>query len=282
MRILLLSSLLLVLGSFYINDNPKSPIPVMCHDPNNPIDQFAAFANDPLFRAAHPAPLPTGTVHQGEMVEFAVEGGDKGHAYLSKAEKPTDKYLLVFQEWWGLNDYIKNEADMWGRELGVNVLAIDLYDGKVATTPDEAGKLMKACDPKRASALIEGAAKFAGDKATFRTIGWCFGGGWSLQAAILLKDRVKACVMYYGMAENDQEKLKNLSSSVVFIHPTQDKWINDELVNTFEKSMKTAGKKLTVYHYNADHAFANPSNARYNDAAAKASRAVVFKYLKNK
>ena len=282
MRIFILIAMLLVLGSFHHRENRNDNPMVMCHDPNNAIDAFATFANDKGFLDAHPSPLPAEFFHQGTMVEFSVDEGDKGHAYFAKAQKSTNKYLLVFQEWWGLNDYIKNEADMWSNELGVNVLAIDLYDGKVATTAEEAGKLMQGCDPKRATALIEGAAKYAGDKANFRTIGWCFGGGWSLQAAILLKNKVKACVMYYGMPEKDTEKLKNLSSSVLFIHPTQDKWITADVVSEFEKNMKTDGKTLTVRHYDADHAFANPSSARYNDAAAKDARAAAKAYLKSK
>lgn len=280
MRTLLFSSLLLLLGSFYLRET-RDPM-AMCHDPNNALQQFAAFADDPTFRAAHPWPKQANFIFQGEMVEFPVAGGDKGHAYLAKAQKPTNKYLLIFHEWWGLNDYIKNEADMWSNELKVNVLAIDLYDGKVTANPEEAGKLMQGCDAKRASAIVEGAAKYAGDNADFRTLGWCFGGGWSLQAALLLKNKVKGCVMYYGAPENDVEKLKTLSTSVIFIHPKQDKWITDKLMGEFEKNMKAAGKALTVYHYDADHAFANPTSARYNDKAAKDSRAVVKAYLKNK
>ncbi|GAB4490963.1 MAG: hypothetical protein OHK0019_10490 [Saprospiraceae bacterium] len=282
MRILILSTLLLVLGSFYIlenrNDNPMA----MCHDPNNALDAFAAFANDKTFRDAHPSPLPTELVHAGTMVEFPVEGGPNGKAFLVKSHTKTDKYLLLFQEWWGLNDYVKNEASKWSHELNINVLALDMYDGKVATTAEEAGKLMQSADAKRLSAIILGAAKYAGDKADFRTLGWCFGGGWSLQASLLLKDKVKACVMYYGMPEKDVEKLKTLSTDVLFIHASQDKWITDEVVSEFEKNMKSAGKTLIVQRYDADHAFANPSSPRYNEQSAKDSRAVVKAYLQNK
>jgi carboxymethylenebutenolidase len=282
MRILILSALLIVLGSFYVlenrNDNPMA----MCHDPNNALDAFAAFGSQKAFRDAHPSPLPTDVVHAGKMVEFPVEGGENGKAFLVKAHGNTDKYLIIFQEWWGLNDYVKNEASKWSHELGINVLALDMYDGKVATTSEEAAKLMQAADAKRLSAIVLGAAKYAGDKADFRTLGWCFGGGWSLQGTLLLKDKVKGCVMYYGMPEKDVEKLKTLSTDVVFVHASKDQWINDAVVAEFETNMKTAGKTLTVHRYDADHAFANPSSPRYNDAAAKESRSVVKAYLKSK
>lgn len=254
----------------------------MCHDASSATESFAALANDPEFLAAHPNPLPVELTAKGKMIEFPVEGGAKGRAYLVKARKKSNKYLLLFQEYWGLNDYVKNEAAMWSKELGINVLAIDLYDGKVASTSDEAGKLMQANDPARSTALILAGAKHLGEKADFRTLGWCFGGGWSLQAALLLKNKTKACVMYYGMPEKEVAKLKTLASDVIFVHAKQDKWINDQVVTDFEANMKAAGKKVKVYHYDADHAFANPSSPRYNEASAKESRAVVKAYLNGK
>jgi len=252
----------------------------MCHDPNDALEEFSLFANDKNFRNAHPSPLPTETIAEGEIIEYPVEDGANGKGYVLKAKKKTNKYLLLFHEWWGLNDYIKNETALWGKELGINVLAIDLYDGKVATTSDEAGALMKANDPKRSSAIILGAAKYLGDDANFRTMGWCFGGGWSLQAALLLKEKAKGCVVYYGMPEKDVEKLKTLQCAVLMIHPTQDQWINAEVVSDFETNMKAAGKKLSVHHYEANHAFANPSSPRYNEAEAKAARKVAKAFLK--
>ncbi|MCW5921591.1 MAG: dienelactone hydrolase family protein [Saprospiraceae bacterium] len=282
MRILLLSVLLVVLGSFYVLEKQDAKPMVMCHAPNNALDAFASLAHDKKFRDAHPSPLPTETAHGGTMIEFPVQGGPNGKAYFVKAHGNTDKYLFIFQEWWGLNDYVKNEAIRWSHDLGINVLAPDLYDGKLATNAEEAGKLMQGCDNARLKAIVEGAAKHVGDKADFRTLGWCFGGGWSLQAALLLKDKAKGCVMYYGMPEKDVETLKTLSTDVIFIHASKDQWINDAVVAEFEANMKAAGKTLTVHRYDADHAFANPSGARYNDAASKESRAVVRAYLQTK
>ncbi|HPI08608.1 MAG TPA: dienelactone hydrolase family protein [Saprospiraceae bacterium] len=255
---------------------------VMCSGHDDAVAQFASFADNAEFRGMHPDPLPVEVTKKGKMIDFPVAGGANGHAFLVKSRRKTDKYLLLFHEWWGLNDYIKNEAAMWSKELGVHVLAIDLYDGKVAANAEEAGKMMQANDPARSLAIIDGAAKFAGDKADFRTMGWCFGGGWSLQAALRLNGKVKACVVYYGMPEQDVAKLKTLSTDVVFIHPEQDKWLTAEVVGDFEKNMKSAGKAVMVYHYPADHAFANPSSPRYNEKSAREARAVVTSYLKGK
>ena len=264
--------------AFLSCQNQQPPIP-MCHDASA---EFAAFASDREFRDAHPAPKPVAVVHGGKMIEFPVEGGANGRGFLMTAHGQSSKYLLLFHEWWGLNDYVRNEASYWVHTLGINVLAVDLYDGKVATTAEEAGKLMQGCDAERAAAIIKGGAKFLGEKADFRTMGWCFGGGWSLQASLLLGDKAKACVMYYGMPEKDMDKLKSLQTDVLMIHAKNDKWINDEVVAEFQKNMASADKTLTVKEYDADHAFANPSSQGYNDEAAKAARAVVLEYLKMK
>jgi carboxymethylenebutenolidase len=252
---------------------------VMCHDPKA---TFAAFGDDVKFRNAHPTPAPFTGVLTGNMIKFAVPAGDSARAYLVRADQPTDKYLLLFHEYWGLNDYIKKEADMWSAKLNVNVIALDLYDGQVASKSEEAVKLMQGNNPKRSEAIIAAVPGYTGNKADFRTMGWCFGGGWSLKAALVLKEKVKACVMFYGMPEKDQAVLKTLSTDVLFIHPLKDQWITSDVTKEFEDNMLAAGKKVEVHHYDADHAFANPSSPRYNESAAKESRMVVENYLQGK
>ncbi len=254
----------------------------MCHDSNSAVARFASLADDPAFINAHPNPEAVELTKKGKMIEFPVAGGPNGRAFFVKARKKTNKYLLVFQEYWGLNDYVKNEAAAWKKDLNINVLAIDLYDGKLAKTSEEAGKLMQANDPARSAALINGAMQYAGPQADFRTIGWCFGGGWSLQAAMLAGPRAKACVMFYGMPETDVTKLRNLNTDVLYIHADKDQWLTEQVATDFEKNMKSAGKSLTVKHYDADHAFANPSSPKYDAADAQAARAVAKAYLMGK
>ncbi len=105
-----------------------------------------------------------------------------------------------------MNDYIKQESEKLGDDLGVNVIAIDLYDNKVAATPDDARKLVQAVKTDRAQSIIKGAYNYVGSNAKVFTIGWCFGGGWSLQAAIAVRcSNVVGCVMYYGMPETDMK-----------------------------------------------------------------------------
>ncbi|MCL5459668.1 dienelactone hydrolase family protein, partial [Loigolactobacillus coryniformis] len=87
--------------------------------------------------------------------------------------------------WWGLNDHIKREAENLFNDLGnVNVLALDMYDGKLATDPQTAGKYMGEFKQDRGDAIVKGALTYAGKNAKVATVGWCFGGGQSMQATL--------------------------------------------------------------------------------------------------
>jgi len=217
----------------------------------------------------------------GSMAGFKASQGPDAQGYLIKAKKKTNKWLFVIQEWWGLNDYIKKEAETYYSELGdVNVLALDLYDGKVATTQDSAVKYMSGASPARLESIIKGALAFAGTDAKIYTVGWCFGGGWSLQTTILAGNQAAGCVMYYGRPENNLDRLKTIHCDVIGFFGNKDQGIKPEAVNTFEKNMKDAGKNITVYRYDAGHGFANPSNPSYNKEATEDAHTKAVAFLK--
>ena len=251
-------------------------------DASEATTQFAMLASNKSFRDKHASPLPFTLLNPaGKMVTFKTPDGKTGMAYELKAARKTDKYLFVFHEWWGLNDYIKQEAEKLGKELGnVNVLALDLYDGKVATDSKQAMQYVQAVDNKRAMNIIKGALAYAGKDADIATIGWCFGGSWSLQAAILAGDQADACVVYYGMPERDEERLKLLHAPVLGIFASQDNSITPEIVQDFEQKMKDANKKVTIKMYDAVHAFANPSNPKYDKVATADARKRTIAFLK--
>jgi carboxymethylenebutenolidase len=236
----------------------------ICH--TSPTEKFALFASSKEFNRSHPDPLPY--IHQsetGKMITFKTTDGKDASGYLLMAKKKTNNWIFVFQEWWGLNDHIKREAEQLYNDLGnVNVIALDMYDGKVTTTADEAGKLMSEFKQDRGTVIVKGAIEYAGKQAKIGTVGWCFGGGQSMQAALAAEKQAAACVIYYGMPETDVNRLKNLNCDVLNIWPTQDKWINKDVTVKFEAAMKAAGKKVTTKSYDADHAFANPSNPKHN------------------
>lgn len=246
--------------------------------------EFAMLSNDAAFRNKHLDPIPFEHISEaGKMMEFKSTDGSTQRAFELKATESTSNYIFVFHEWYGLNDYVKKEAEKLYNELGnVHVIALDLYNGKVATNREDASKYMQAVDPKAAHAVIEGLSNHVGENAKIATIGWCFGGGWSLQAAIDLGSKTQGCIIYYGMPEKDVERLKTLKSDVLGIFASQEQWINTDVVNEFKDNMKAAGKKADIHSFDADHAFANPSNPKYDSEATKKAYELTVAYLKER
>jgi carboxymethylenebutenolidase len=239
-------------------------------------------AGTPAFAGMHPSPMVVNPENLlGKMMSFDAADGKQASAYFIAAKKKSNKYLIVIQEWWGLNENIKMEADKYYTDLGdVNVIAVDMYDGKVAATPDSAMKLMRGADMGRMTAIMQGAIKYAGSKASIYSVGWCFGGMWSLQTAILAGPQAKGSVMYYGRPESNMEKLKSIQCDIIGFFGNLDQSPSPTMVNDFEKNMKEAGKNLSVNRYQAGHGFANPSNPSYNAAAKEDAYAKAIAFLK--
>ncbi len=122
--------------------------------------------------------------------------------------------IIVIHEWWGLNDNIKAATRRLAGE-GYVALAVDLYDGKTAGTPQEAQALMTelVAQPDAARANLRQAYEYL-EKYAFAprigSIGWCLGGGWSLQTGLLFPDQLDAMVMYYGQLVNADSELETL------------------------------------------------------------------------
>lgn len=250
---------------------------------NKAVMAFASFAEDDSFQNMHPDPKPLNAEDQaGEMVEFETSDGFETKAYYVKGEEGGSKYLFVIHEWWGLNDHIKAESDRLHEELGgdVHVIALDMYEGMVATTKEGASKLMQSVDVERARGVIGGAIAFAGQEAEVATIGWCFGGGWSMQTTLELGNQAAGCVIYYGMPEDDLDRLNTLEADVLGIFASKDKWINDEVVAKFAENMEAAGKNLQYEVFDAEHAFANPSRDSFSEGAANEANSMAVDFIK--
>ncbi len=241
------------------------------------------FSDEKTFKDAHEKPENIKPNLSGQMVTYATQDGKEGSAYMAKSVPDSDKYLFVIHEWWGLNDHIKQEAERYAKELGdVNVLALDIYDGNVADNPDDASRYMKAVSEERAEAIVKGALAMAGENAKIGTIGWCFGGGWSLKSTLLAGKQAKACVIYYGMPINDAKQIASLNTDVLGIWAEKDQWITPEVAKKFGGVMKATGKKFISHSFDADHAFANPSSPRYEEEAATKANTIVLEYLKER
>ena len=254
---------------------------VCCSNPSA-TKQFAMLASNKDFIRSHKNPLKIHFQSSiGKPITYKTTDGKDASAYELKAKNPTNNYILVIHEFWGLNDFVKKESEKIYNDLGnVNIIDLDLYDGQVATTREDAGKLMQAVKEDRAKAIINGAIAYTGPKAHIATIGWCFGGGWSLQTSLLAGKQAVACVMYYGMPEQDINRLKTLHCDVLGNFANKDQWINPKVVAKFDSSMKVADKKLYLHQYDADHGFANPSNPIYNSDATKDAYANTIAFLK--
>jgi carboxymethylenebutenolidase len=209
-----------------------------------------------LSAAKRPAPT-------GEMIDLA---GTRAYLSLPPDARAPMPGIVVIHEWWGLNDHIKYWADRLAAE-GYAALAVDLYGGTVATTPEDAMAATKAVDRARAGAILEAAHAFMASDARVRAprrgvIGWCFGGGWALSHAIATPD-LDAAVIYYGRLVSDPEVLQAIEAPVLGIFATRDKSIPPATIQQFEAAMKAAKKSITILSYEAEHAFANPSSERY-------------------
>lgn len=212
-------------------------------------------------------------------VSLTTAGGRAVKATFAQTRRASAPTVLLVHEWWGLNDQIKTVAAEFAG-LGYHALAIDLYDGQVATTPEDARRYMQGVKADDAvDTLVSWAVWLKASDASngkLGSVGWCFGGGWSLMCAI--NAPVDACVVYYGNVARNADQLSALKGPVLGHFATRDGWINRDMVGGFEREMAAAGKQLTAHWYEADHGFANPTSARYDETDAKLAweRTVAF------
>jgi carboxymethylenebutenolidase len=191
--------------------------------------------------------------------------------------------MVVIHEWWGLNDWVKGQASKLADE-GYVALAIDLYRGKVAETPELAHELMRGLPEDRASRDLRAAVEYLKSQPNVKkdhigSIGWCMGGGYSLDVA-LQEPTLRAAVINYGHLATDADSLKKINAAILGLFGGKDGGIPVDDVNKFEQTLKQDGKKIEVKIYpDAGHAFENPNNKtgyRADDAADAWQRTVAF------
>ena len=220
-----------------------------------------------LLAAASPAQS------SGKMVSFA-SGSETISGYLAAPEGAGRRpAIVVIQEWWGVNDFVKGKVDHFAKE-GYVALAPDLYRGKVATDPDTAHQLMRGLPEDRAMRDLKGAVAFLRsrpdvDPKKIASVGWCMGGGYSLSLA-LAEPTLAGTVIYYGRLVTDDAAIGSLKVPLLGNFGGQDKGIPPESAREFEKKAKAAGKSLDFKIYpDAGHGFASstdPKTFRAGDA----------------
>ena len=223
---------------------------------------LAAVLADPKLAAAVAAGLTT--------VSMTRVGGTAVQAALAKPATLPAPCVLLVHEWWGLNDQIKSVAAELAKQ-GYLALAVDLYGGQVTNRPDEAKAFMQQVVPEEATetlvSWIDWLKTSQDSTGKVGTVGWCFGGGWSLNASIA--NPVDATVVYYGLVNQGPDQFKALRGPVLGHFATEDQWINKPMVDGFAAAMDSVGRSYEVFWYEANHAFANPTNAGYDEDDAK-------------
>jgi carboxymethylenebutenolidase len=197
--------------------------------------------------------------------------------------------IIVIHEWWGLNDWVKEQAQKYAAQ-GYVALAVDLYRGKVATNQDEAHVLMRGLPDDRGMRDLEAAFTYLSSRPDVNagkigSIGWCMGGSWSLKLAVD-QPKLAACVVNYGWLPSEPALVAKIKAPVQGNFGADDQGIPPKDVKAFEAAMKTDGKVADIKIYDgAGHAFQNPSNKQgYRpEATADASQrisAFFQKYLR--
>src|SRR5580700_6593761 len=219
----------------------------------------------------------------GKAVSYKI-GDETVQAVLyTPAGKGPFPAIIVIHEWWGLNDWVKDQAAKLAGE-GYVALAVDLYRGKVATTPDQAHEIMRGVPEDRAKRDLHAAFVFLESQPNVKkerigSIGWCMGGGYSLDVA-LQEPTLAADVINYGHLATDPEALKKINAPILGLFGAQDHGITPDDVHKFGEALDKMGKKIDVKIYDAaGHAFENPNNKtgyRPDDAADAWKRTVSF------
>jgi carboxymethylenebutenolidase len=209
------------------------------------------------------------------MISYT-QDSTKVHGYLAlPSGDGTHAAVVVIHEWWGLTDWVKQQADSLARK-GYVVLAVDLYRGQVAHDAETAHQLMSGLVETEAMVTLRAAADFLRARSDVRAhavgaIGWCMGAKWAIRLAAA-DPGIRACVMYYGAPITDEASIRGLQAAVLGNFGAEDKGPSPDQVKAFEGALKKAGKKADFKLYpGAGHAFANVNNpwGGYREAAAQ-------------
>ena len=213
----------------------------------------------------------------GQSVTYGTITGQPITGYLAQPSEPTSDALpalLTIHEWWGLNENIEAMTRRLAGE-GYTVLAVDLYDDEVATDPQSARDLVRLVmdNPGPAEENILQAANFLETEynaSALGSIGWCFGGSWSLRTGLLLSSDLDAMAIYYGQLILDSEALATLDMPIIGFFGEEDSSIPVIDVQNFESTLERGGKAADINLYSGvGHAFANPSGQNYDANAAE-------------
>jgi carboxymethylenebutenolidase len=272
------ASLALVMIAACSSSSPK-PAPPTTNGSSDVQPSSTGPLSEEEFKAMHSAaPAPGTYERQGTEIDLK---GTKAYLSVPKGPGPFPA-IVVIHEWWGKNAHIEHWADRLAT-AGWAAIAVDLYGGVVATDKDGAMAAMKSVDDTKAAATISAALEYVSMDPKIKAprkavIGWCFGGGWSLKTA-LGHPELSGAIIYYGQLETDAAKLAPIKAKVLGVFANKDKGIPPATVDAFEAGLKQANIDAKIYRYDAEHAFANPSNPIYDEKSASDAWSHVLEFL---
>lgn len=191
--------------------------------------------------------------------------------------------VIVFHEWWGLNDHIRSIQGRLAAD-GVGSLAIDLYDGKSTTDAGEAEKLMMALDGdlavERALGTFDYLRAHGRSNGKVGAMGFCLGGALTFRAACALPE-LGAAVPFYGVPDPKRVDYTAVRAPVLAHFATRDEWAKAEKAEAIKDQITASGGTMELFVYDADHAFVNDTRPEvYSDVNAKLAWARTIDFLK--
>lgn len=264
-KIGLSSSIFFVLSSMIIFPSYMNLVQGQLNSSDDPIRNVTALSNS--------TGNATEVVLQNSTVSY-FEGAKGYLVFPVRQESNASKLpaVIMIHEWWGLNNHIKDMANLLAKE-GYVVLAADLYNGKVAADPNEAGNLVQSVRANQENAIsnLKAGVKYVSslpivDKSKIASIGWCFGGGQSLQLALNSQDQpLAATILYYGTPlVIEKSELSKIKWPVLGIFGDKDQAIPLKQINQFKAALDQIGITNEIHIYpGIGHAFANPSGDNY-------------------
>ena len=217
----------------------------------------------------------------GETIQFARPDGGEAPGYLAASDSAAPGVVL-FEEWWGLTDHMKETADRLSHD-GFSVLVPDLYRGRVAATGDEANHLMEGLDFRDAATQdARGAATFLRERGARRVgvMGFCMGGALAMLAA-MHAGTFDAAVVFYGFPPAEAGDPGSIRIPVMGHWATSDGFFTIDRVDDIERRLRDAGVPHEFHRYDAKHAFYNPGGlGNYDREHAETAWARTVAFLK--
>jgi carboxymethylenebutenolidase len=218
------------------------------------------------------------------MVKFGHAAENVAGFLALPGDQERHRAIIVSHEWWGLNEWVKEQAEKLAAN-GYIALAVDLYEGKVATDPSEARKLKRGLRQDRAIGHLKAAFYYLArrtdvDARHIGSLGWSMGGGLAVQLAVH-EPQLAACVVNYGPLPTSSADIQKIDARVLGIFGSLDRGSPPGKVRAFERCMNSAGKRVDIEIYDgAGHAFENPSNQRgYRPKAAAVAWFEILKFF---